>query len=128
MISGTIDANLEARVKLQVIGSRQTKEVEFLIDTGFNGFLSVPNQLVHELDLPLGAVQSGVTADGRLDFFDTVAVEILWNEVSTSIRAQILNEPLIGTRLLRGHSLTAEWVPGGVFRIDRLNDDSAKPA
>ena len=42
MITGRIDENLEARVKLQLVCEDNTVDVEFLVDTGFNGYLAVP--------------------------------------------------------------------------------------
>lgn len=44
MIIGKITANREAISELEVIGSNQKKEkVEAVIDTGFNGYLTLPN-------------------------------------------------------------------------------------
>ncbi len=74
MITGRIDQNLEARVELQLVGESETVDVEFLVDTGFNGYLAVSPTLLTRLDLQLGAVQRGMTADGRVGFFDTVEV------------------------------------------------------
>ena len=121
MANGWIDKNLEARLELMVCGPDERKAVEFLIDTGFNGYLAVPISLVRELNLPLGVVQSGVTADGRAGYFDTVSLQLIWHGVPMPIRAQVLDEPLIGTRLLRGNSFAAQWVVNGPFSISPLN-------
>ncbi len=120
MIEGRIDSNLEARIQVQVMTTGGIKEVEFLVDTGFNGFIAVPISLVREFSLPLGAVQSGVTADGRAGYFDTVTIEFLWHGSAISHRAQVLDEPLIGTRLLRGNAVSAEWIAEGRFHLSRL--------
>ena len=80
MIIGKIDENLEARIELRVISGEQTHRVEFLVDTGFNGYLALPMSLVSSLELPLGEVQGGITADGRIGFFDTVRVQIIWHD------------------------------------------------
>lgn len=102
MITGRIDENLEARLALEIFTHERTHEVEFLLDTGFNGFLSLPIPLVNRLKLPLGEVQRGITADGRTGYFDTVRVVIIWNSRRLHLHAQVLEEPLIGVRLLRG--------------------------
>lgn len=117
MITGHIDENLEARVALQIVHKDGGEDVEFLIDTGFNGYLAVSPSLVERLDLQLGAVQRGITADGRAGFFDTVEVKVIWHDQLRTLRAQVLDEPLIGTRLLDGNELTADWRMGGEFRI-----------
>lgn len=120
MIEGRIDNDLEARITLQVITAEGPQDVEFLVDTGFNGFIAIPLALVQRFKLSLGAVQSGITADGRSGYFDTVEVVLSWQNESISLRAQVLDEPLIGTRLLRGNSLSADWVAGGKLRLSPI--------
>ncbi len=117
MIIGKIDENLEARIELQVMSGDRTQAVEFLVDTGFNGYLALPMSLVSGLELSLGEVQRGITADGRIGFFDTVRVQIVWHEEPLSLHAQVLDEPLIGARLLHGHELNAMWIPNGIVRL-----------
>ena len=52
MITGKITANREAIIELEVIGSNQKREkVEAVIDTGFNGYLTLPNDLINYLKL-----------------------------------------------------------------------------
>ena len=80
MITGYIDDNLEARARLRIVHKELIEDVEFLVDTGFNGHLAVPASLVTRLDLQPGAVQRGITADGRLGFYDTVEVQVIWHE------------------------------------------------
>jgi clan AA aspartic protease len=118
MIIGQIDEQFEARVLLSVLTRPELETtVNFLVDTGFNGFLAVTPILVEQLNLPLGPVQRGMTADGRTGFYDTAELRIVWHDRPTVIRAQVLDEPLIGTRLLAGHQLIANWQPRGEFRL-----------
>jgi predicted aspartyl protease len=56
MITGRIDENLEARIVLPVVVGDTTTDVEFLLDTGFSGFLAVSALLVQQCDLPLRTV------------------------------------------------------------------------
>lgn len=123
MIEGRIDDHLEARITLPILTAGGREEIEFLVDTGFNGFVAIPPSLVQRLQLEVGAVQTGVTADGRTGYFDTVSVEIMWHQTPLSLRAQVLDEPLIGTRLLRGNRLSANWVVDGPFRLSRIPQD-----
>lgn len=110
MIVGQIDKNLEARIGIEVFAHGKLNEVGCIIDTGFNGFLALPMTIVDGFELQLGVVQSGITADGRAGYFDTVI----------DLQAQVLDEALIGTRLLRGLRLDADWLPGGEVRLVRL--------
>jgi predicted aspartyl protease len=53
MIPGAVNGNLEATIRLQVRGpGGQEQEVEAVIDTGFNGFLTLSPGLVRRLGLP----------------------------------------------------------------------------
>ena len=120
MIVGEIDANLEARVTLSLIHKERRLDVLCLVDSGFNGDLAVPQSVVKQLSLPLATVQRGATADGRVSYFDTVDVSVIWDDQPKAIRAQVLDEPLIGTRLLRGHDLQARWEVGGRVRLSLI--------
>lgn len=120
MIVGEIDANFEARVTLSLIHEERSLDLVFLVDSGFNGYLAVPQSVVSQLSLPLATVQRGATADGRVSYFDTVDVDVIWDDQPKVIRAQVLDEPLIGTRMLRGHDLEARWEVGGNFRLSLI--------
>ncbi len=52
MITGVVNTDYEAVISLQVQGpSGQEREVNAVIDTGFNGFLTLPPILVTALGL-----------------------------------------------------------------------------
>jgi predicted aspartyl protease len=52
MIAGTVNADYEAVIRLHVQGpSGLAHEVDAIIDTGFNGFLTLPPALVTALGL-----------------------------------------------------------------------------
>ena len=121
MIEGRIDMNLEAFIELDVLLERATTPQRFLVDTGFNGFISVSQELVDQLGLKLLDVQEGITADGRRGYFDTVEITVLWHGESRTMQAQILDEALIGTRLLRGSRIRADWVRDGTFVVEPIH-------
>lgn len=53
MITGIVNANLEATIRLTIMGpAGQPHEIEAIIDTGFTGFLTLPPTLVSILGLP----------------------------------------------------------------------------
>ncbi len=58
MITGIVNANREATIRLIVCGVRgQEQEIEAVIDTGFSGFLSLPSRLIVSLRLSRRASQ-----------------------------------------------------------------------
>ena len=120
MIEGNLDENLQLLLPLTILHKAKTHNLSFLVDTGFNGYLSVSPELVQELNLAIVDVQRGITADGRVGFFERVDVCVIWNERPCVIRAQVLDEALIGTRLLDGYDLSVRWEAGGEFRLSPI--------
>ena len=54
VIEGVVNADYEAVITLALRGQAgQTREIEVVIDTGYNGFLSLPPALVAELGIPV---------------------------------------------------------------------------
>ena len=53
MIQGVVNAAYEPIVRLALEGpSGQSREIDAVVDTGFNGFLTLPPLLIAELELP----------------------------------------------------------------------------
>jgi predicted aspartyl protease len=59
MIHGVVSRNREATISLVIVNeSRQTKLITAVIDTGYTGFLSLPNEVIAELDLSWTGIDS----------------------------------------------------------------------
>ena len=70
-MTGVVNADLEPLPRLTVRDAGgQPHDVEVVIDTGFNGFLTVPPVLVAALGLPWLCRQQGQLADGNVLVFD----------------------------------------------------------
>ena len=66
MIEGVVNSAFDAVVNLVIRGSSgRAREIEAVIDTGFNGFLTLPPALVSELGLPLVTRGTAFLADGE---------------------------------------------------------------
>lgn len=61
-MEGYIDQQGEARVKVEVMG----REIDAVIDTGFDGDLCLPIQIAVQLRLELTSVESFELADGSI--------------------------------------------------------------
>src|SRR5436309_522080 len=71
MMTGTVNADLEALLRLTIRDAAgQPNDVEAVIDTGFNGFLTLPPALIAALGLPWPCRQQGQLADGSVQAFD----------------------------------------------------------
>ena len=77
MIAGNIDEDRQAIMPL-VVQHRDPHEpavtIDYLIDTGFTGYLSLSHSWVQKLRLRVIDIQRGMTADGRVGYFETVDV------------------------------------------------------
>ena len=64
MIEGFVNANREAVVTIPLLGpAGQTREIAAVVDTGFNGYLTLPPTL--EAELGLSVVGDGEADPGR---------------------------------------------------------------
>ena len=79
-----MNAHLEAVVTLSLLGpAGQPREVDAVVDTGFNGYLILPPVLVADLQLPVVGDGEAVLADGSESSFDVYGVTTLWDGQQT---------------------------------------------
>ena len=120
MIEGAVNAAYEAALTLSVRGpDGRPREIEAVVDTGYNGFLTLPPVLVGELDLPFVTSGEATLADGSAVSFDIHAVTVDWDGHARHIEADAAETaPLVGMRLLAGHDLHVEVENGGRVVIE----------
>ena len=115
MIPGVVNAAHEPVISLTLRGPLgQCAEIEAVVDTGFNGFLTLPPEVVATLRLlPLTRV-SATLADGNAAMFDVYRATLLWEGSSRYVDVCMSDTvPLVGMRLLDRHSLYIEVERGG---------------
>lgn len=115
MIEGVVNANYEPVVTLPLRGpDGREQEIEAVVDTGFNGYLTLPSAFVAELGLAfLGNVQAEL-ANGSWDDFDVYGVSVLWDGQPRYVPAdQADATPLVGMALMNGHDLHVRVTDGG---------------
>ena len=115
MIEGVVNAAYEAVISLSLRGpSGQAQEIDAVIDTGFNGFLTLPPTLVAELGLPFLSHGGATLADGSKIAFDVWEVTVLWDGAAVPVEADEADTtPLVGMSLLDNHNLYVEVKDGG---------------
>ena len=92
-----------------------------MIDTGFNGYLTLPSQAVAALNLPLESTIVAKLADGSESEIPIHLAEIRWNDqVQFVIVLATGSKPLLGTALRQGFRLTIEFNADGVVRVERI--------
>ncbi len=121
MITGKVNAELEAIVRLEVAGPNGRRHgVDAVIDTGFSGHLTLPDSVIDSLALTWLGREPGILADGRTDLFEVFAAEVLWDGNRRAIEIQAANtQPLVGMSLLHRHSLFIDVADGGRVEISK---------
>jgi clan AA aspartic protease len=122
MMVGFVNARSEAILPI-IIGGQTGgwQSTDAAIDTGFNGFLTLPSEIINNLKLPWNASDIVTLGDGSETLFDLYAATIIWDGQYREIDvAESETEPLIGMALLYGYKLQIETIKGGLVRVDVL--------
>lgn len=124
MIQGQVNARCEAIARLSLRGPSGVElAVDAVVDSGFTASLSLPVSIVTALGLVRQSRGSSILADGSVKQFDIYAASVKWNGRWRWVLAYATgNEVLMGMRLLTGHVLQIEVVPGGTVQIIPMVD------
>lgn len=123
MMTGQVTANREAVIELEIVGSEQRREkVEAVIDTGFNGYLTLSSDVVSQLKLQLAGNRRATLGDGHTVVLDVYLANVVWHGHEREVLAlQTEGGPLIGMSLLYGNRVMLTIVNGGDVTIDPLS-------
>lgn len=119
MITGTVTSDREATIRLPVRGpNEQEQEIEAIIDTGFNGFMTLPPAVITALDLAFLGRGRAILANGSEEVFDIHEATVVWDDRALAVEAEAADtEALVGTSLLYGYDLRIHVVDGGAVTI-----------
>lgn len=122
MINGVVNAHLELTLRLTLRGPNgQVRRVNAVVDTGFNGSLTLPPALIAQLGLSWDRCGSAILADGSESEFDIYAGVLVWDHRKRAVPIDEADTtPLVGTALLAEHALAAEFRPRGKVMIRLL--------
>lgn len=122
MIEGLVNSAYEAVVTLPLLGPEgQIRELDAVIDTGFNSFLTLPTAIVDEFGLHVTGRGRAVLANGSEEFFDVCGATVLWDGRPIYVDTFVANAmPLIGMALLDKHNLNIEVERGGRVAIQSM--------
>ena len=115
MIEGVVNAAYEPVITLAVQGPPgRSRVIEAVVDTGFNGFLTLPATLVSELGLPWVSIGRATLADGSEIAYDVYGTTVLWDGQARYVEADAADStPLVGMLLLDRHDLSVQVRDGG---------------
>ncbi len=95
-----------------VVGGRRHKQhLTALIDTGFDGFVSLPITIAVQLGLELVTTERVQYADGRISNELVFSVNVEFNDKNQIVPATLTNsiEALVGTALLSNNKVLFDF-------------------
>ena len=121
-MKGEVNAHREAILRLRLEGSNgKQRTIECIIDTGYDGALTLPARLIRSLKLPLVGQNQAQLANGQIVTFNTYWAMANWSgrRVRVSVD-EAPTDPLIGMELLEGFQLKIEVETRGNVAVTPL--------
>ena len=122
MITGVVSAQRGATLRLAVqdAGGRE-QDVDAILDTGFNGSLTLPPAVIGALGLPWRTRGRVILANGAEDQCDIYAATVLWDGMPRRILVEAADtDALVGMALLYRYEVRIQVVEGGSVTIEAL--------
>jgi clan AA aspartic protease len=122
MITGVVTASRQAIIRLTVRGTEgQEQAIDAVIDTGFDGILTLPPALIATLGLVWRRRGRALLADGSESLFDIYETIVIWDGEPRRIAVDEADiDPLVGMSLLYGYELIVQAIQGGTVIIQPL--------
>ena len=119
MITGHVNANLEAVISLSVVGAnKEVREIEAVIDTGYSEFLSLSLELITSLNLSQIGKTQLTLADGTEIISDLYQATIIWDGQPRTVQVDAFESAiLVGMALIRNCDLHVRAAVDGPVTI-----------
>lgn len=123
MITGTVNTDREGVVRLRVQSANgQEQELDGVIDTGFNGFLTLPPALIAAFGYPRIGYGRTLMSNGKEELFDIYEATVIWDGQPRTVEADEADtDALIGMSLIYGYELRMQGKDGGKVTVEALS-------
>ncbi len=120
MIRGHV-AGLQARISIPFrLADSRDLEIEFVVDTGFEGALTLPAAAIEVLRLAFYQQWFANLADGSNVAVNVYRADIIWDGTLKHVAVLGMGaRPLVGTAMLKGYDLFAEFWNRGIVLLDQ---------
>lgn len=120
MLTGHVTPEREAIVPVEVLGADgQVAELEATLDTGYNGYLTLPHAVVAELELPFAGTAKATLGDGQEVALDLFLAKLTWEDGHRNVLVlESEGGVLLGMAALSGSRVILEVVDDGRVMID----------
>ena len=118
-MNGSVNESLEAILPVMLVDRHGNAfEVDTVIDTGATNWLTLPLEIIEELDLRQLDMERATMANGQAIDCRTFSCNILWFDRLRTIQIVELDMvPLFGMKLLEGSRLEIDVRIGGEVRV-----------
>lgn len=122
MIVGIIE-QYECVIELGILDHENIAHtVGAVLDTGYNGCLTLPSEMIDQLGLEKRGERQAMLADGTIFTASQYKAVIYWHEERRSSSVtQTAGDVLAGTQLLWNSRLTVDFVEGGSVGIEPID-------
>jgi clan AA aspartic protease len=122
MITGIVNADFEPIIPLSICGSDgKVYTQDAIIDTGFNGWLSLPPDLIAQLNLKWKRRGRAILGDGSECVFNVYEAILVWDGNCLTIPIdEADSEPLVGMSLMEGYQLTVQVFEAGHVELKKI--------
>lgn len=124
MMTGTVTADREILLSLNLLAADGSNvSVQAMLDTGFNGFLTLPPALLQVMAAKPVGTRRAELGDGQVTELRAFAVTVVWHEVPRELLAIAAETtPVIGMSLLWGSRVSFHAQEDGAVTVE----DTAK--
>ncbi|MBR8836356.1 MAG: clan AA aspartic protease [Stigonema ocellatum SAG 48.90 = DSM 106950] len=125
MITGKVNADYEPIIRIAICDAlTKVHERDAVIDTGFDGWLSLPPDLIAGLGLNWKRRGRALLADGSESIFDIYEATVIWDgQLLTIPIDEADSDPLVGMSLMEGYELNIQVIDGGTVKLMKLPKD-----
>ena len=122
MIAGTVNALGEPTIRIVILDKlSEPYEIDAVVDTGFNGSLTLPSEMITALKLTWRTRGSAILANGSVDECDIYSGIVMWDGQPRNILVEAADTtPLVGMRLMSGYRIVIEDVDGGQVILEKM--------
>ena len=123
MITGFVNVEFEPIIPLSIRSADgKVLTQDAIVDTGFNGWLSLPPDLITQLNLTWKRRGRATLGDGSDCVFDVYEAGVIWDKTLITIPVdEADSEPLIGMSLMESYQLTIQVFEGGQVELCKVN-------
>lgn len=118
MMTGTITSEREAILSLTLRNGNAEVTIDAIVDTGYNGTLTLPQAVIDTLALPSHGVRLVTLADGSETQLGLYRAVVLWHGEPRAVQALAAEGgALLGMALLYGSRLAMDVLDGSPFTL-----------